>query len=164
MRVYLVGGAVRDELLGRPVHERDWVVVGATPAELEAYLASPTGDDPEDIRRMKTYLDSLKKRLAEPHKSCRLVSSTNSTVIPFAMMMRDATHIRAFGLDVKLNDHNMLSDQNRNSTGWENASSKPDVFPKFRRGASEVRGKSMGILGCRSSGENRDEHKTCGRV
>jgi tRNA nucleotidyltransferase (CCA-adding enzyme) len=35
MEVYLVGGAVRDRLLGRPVHERDWVVVGATPEELE---------------------------------------------------------------------------------------------------------------------------------
>jgi tRNA nucleotidyltransferase (CCA-adding enzyme) len=31
MKVYLVGGAVRDELLGYPVHERDWVVVGAKP-------------------------------------------------------------------------------------------------------------------------------------
>jgi len=30
MEVYLVGGAVRDELLGLPVKERDWVVVGAT--------------------------------------------------------------------------------------------------------------------------------------
>ncbi len=35
MQVYLVGGAVRDELLGLPVRERDWVVVGAAPAELE---------------------------------------------------------------------------------------------------------------------------------
>jgi tRNA nucleotidyltransferase (CCA-adding enzyme) len=35
MRVYLVGGAVRDRLLGLPVRERDWVVVGAQPAELE---------------------------------------------------------------------------------------------------------------------------------
>ncbi|MBS0387640.1 MAG: multifunctional CCA tRNA nucleotidyl transferase/2'3'-cyclic phosphodiesterase/2'nucleotidase/phosphatase [Proteobacteria bacterium] len=35
MQVYLVGGAVRDELLGQPVRERDWVVVGSTPAELE---------------------------------------------------------------------------------------------------------------------------------
>jgi len=30
MKTYLVGGAVRDQLLGLPVHERDWAVVGAT--------------------------------------------------------------------------------------------------------------------------------------
>ena len=37
MEVYLVGGAVRDELLCLPVRERDWVVVGSTPeAMLEA--------------------------------------------------------------------------------------------------------------------------------
>jgi tRNA nucleotidyltransferase (CCA-adding enzyme) len=35
MEVYLVGGAVRDQLLGLPVHERDWVVVGARPEDLE---------------------------------------------------------------------------------------------------------------------------------
>ena len=35
MQVYLVGGAVRDQLLGRAVGERDWVVVGATPQEME---------------------------------------------------------------------------------------------------------------------------------
>jgi tRNA nucleotidyltransferase (CCA-adding enzyme) len=35
MQVYLVGGAVRDELLGLPVPERDWVVVGATSEELQ---------------------------------------------------------------------------------------------------------------------------------
>ena len=34
MRVFLVGGAVRDEQLGIPVKERDWCVVGATPDEL----------------------------------------------------------------------------------------------------------------------------------
>ncbi len=45
MEVYLVGGAVRDELLGRPVGERDWVVVGATPAELEARGYRPVGRD-----------------------------------------------------------------------------------------------------------------------
>lgn len=33
---YLVGGAVRDELLGKPVADRDWVVVGATPEEMLA--------------------------------------------------------------------------------------------------------------------------------
>ncbi len=35
MEVYLVGGAVRDRLLGLPFHERDWVVVGARPEDLE---------------------------------------------------------------------------------------------------------------------------------
>jgi tRNA nucleotidyltransferase (CCA-adding enzyme) len=35
MQVYLVGGAVRDELLGLQVSERDWVVVGATPQQME---------------------------------------------------------------------------------------------------------------------------------
>ncbi|MCL5799156.1 MAG: multifunctional CCA tRNA nucleotidyl transferase/2'3'-cyclic phosphodiesterase/2'nucleotidase/phosphatase, partial [Gammaproteobacteria bacterium] len=36
MEIYLVGGAVRDRLLGRPVHERDWVVVGARPEDMLA--------------------------------------------------------------------------------------------------------------------------------
>lgn len=43
MQVYLVGGAVRDRLLGRPVRERDWVVVGADPAELTARGFTPVG-------------------------------------------------------------------------------------------------------------------------
>lgn len=34
VKIYLVGGAVRDRLLGLPVKERDWVVVGGTPAEM----------------------------------------------------------------------------------------------------------------------------------
>jgi tRNA nucleotidyltransferase (CCA-adding enzyme) len=34
MQIYLVGGAVRDKLLGLPVREKDWVVVGASPQEL----------------------------------------------------------------------------------------------------------------------------------
>jgi tRNA nucleotidyltransferase (CCA-adding enzyme) len=43
--IYLVGGAVRDSLLGRPVAERDWVVVGATPEELQAQGFAPVGRD-----------------------------------------------------------------------------------------------------------------------
>ena len=45
MNAYLVGGAVRDELLGRPVAERDWVVVGATPEELRARGYREVGRD-----------------------------------------------------------------------------------------------------------------------
>ena len=36
MKIYAVGGSVRDELLGRPVADRDWVVVGSTPEEMAA--------------------------------------------------------------------------------------------------------------------------------
>src|SRR4051812_18657501 len=43
MEVYLVGGAVRDQLLGLPVHERDWVVVGARPEDLERAGYLPVG-------------------------------------------------------------------------------------------------------------------------
>ena len=45
MEIYLVGGAVRDELLGLPVNERDWCVVGATPADLENLGYKPVGKD-----------------------------------------------------------------------------------------------------------------------
>jgi len=45
MKVYLVGGAVRDELLGLPVTERDWCVVGATPDDMEAKGFRPVGKD-----------------------------------------------------------------------------------------------------------------------
>ncbi len=45
MQVYLVGGAVRDRLLGLPVRERDWVVVGATPQEMLALGYTPVGKD-----------------------------------------------------------------------------------------------------------------------
>lgn len=45
MQVYLVGGAVRDQLLGREVTERDWVVVGSTPEELRRAGYIPVGRD-----------------------------------------------------------------------------------------------------------------------
>ncbi|GAB2456588.1 multifunctional CCA addition/repair protein [Comamonas humi] len=45
MQIYLVGGAVRDQLLGRPVHDHDWVVVGATPEQMSAQGFMPVGKD-----------------------------------------------------------------------------------------------------------------------
>ncbi len=45
MKVYLVGGAVRDELLGLDVDERDWVVVGATPESMRLAGYRPVGRD-----------------------------------------------------------------------------------------------------------------------
>ena len=45
VKFYRVGGSVRDELLGRPVADRDWVVVGATPEILIASGYKPVGRD-----------------------------------------------------------------------------------------------------------------------
>jgi len=45
MKVHLVGGAVRDALLGLSVGERDWVVTGATPEEMTAQGFLPVGRD-----------------------------------------------------------------------------------------------------------------------
>jgi tRNA nucleotidyltransferase (CCA-adding enzyme) len=45
MQTYMVGGAVRDALLGLPVNDHDWVVVGATPQEMIAAGYLPVGKD-----------------------------------------------------------------------------------------------------------------------
>lgn len=45
MKIYCVGGAVRDELLGLPVKDRDYVVVGATPEEMVRQGFKPVGRD-----------------------------------------------------------------------------------------------------------------------
>jgi len=45
LEVYLVGGAVRDALLGRPVSERDYVVVGATPQQMQERGFQQVGKD-----------------------------------------------------------------------------------------------------------------------
>ena len=45
MQTWIVGGAVRDALLGLPVNDRDWVVVGATPQQLIAAGFLPVGKD-----------------------------------------------------------------------------------------------------------------------
>ncbi len=45
MQIFKVGGAVRDQLLGRTVKDIDWVVVGATPEQMRAQGFRPVGDD-----------------------------------------------------------------------------------------------------------------------
>ena len=45
MNIFLVGGAVRDELLGLPVTEKDWCVTGATPGQMADLGYRPVGKD-----------------------------------------------------------------------------------------------------------------------
>ena len=44
-KIYCVGGAVRDRLLGLPVQDHDWVVVGSTPEDMAAHGFQPVGKD-----------------------------------------------------------------------------------------------------------------------
>jgi predicted aspartyl protease len=91
-----------------PEIREEWI--GTLPAkqripEIEAYLASPSGDDPDDIRHLQMYLDFLKKQAEEPHKACHLVSANTAAEVPFIPLMENATRVRAYGLEVKLNNH-----------------------------------------------------------
>ena len=43
MKIYVVGGAIRDQLLGLPVKDLDYVVVGATPEQMLAQGYTPVG-------------------------------------------------------------------------------------------------------------------------
>ena len=45
MKTYLIGGAVRDKLLGIPVKDNDWVVTGSTPEEMRQKNFTPVGKD-----------------------------------------------------------------------------------------------------------------------
>jgi predicted aspartyl protease len=72
---------------------------------LEEYLNSPTGADPDDQRQLRFYLDGLKKLAAQPRKPCLLTSNSNRTELPFVRIMQGANSVRAYGLDVKLNEH-----------------------------------------------------------
>jgi len=63
MQVYLVGGAVRDQLLGIRVRERDWVVVGAEPADLEKLGYVPVGRDFPVFLHPKTHEEYALARL-----------------------------------------------------------------------------------------------------
>lgn len=73
-------------------------------AEIERYLAAPEGDAPEETRRLSQHLDMLKATASGFPTECRLVSDATTAEIPFINLMRDATHIEAFGLDVRLNN------------------------------------------------------------
>ena len=84
MQVYLVGGAVRDRLLGRPVHERDWVVVGATPEDLERQGYVPVGKEFPVFLHPQTHeeyaLARLERKVAPGYRGFTTQFSPNVTL------------------------------------------------------------------------------------
>jgi predicted aspartyl protease len=75
-------------------------------AAIEAYLAGPHPDDPEEIQYLKHYLDFLKATIDKPVHACRLVSKLDQTDTNLQRMFRDPRTIIGYSLPVKLNDRN----------------------------------------------------------
>ncbi len=75
-------------------------------AAIEAYLAGPHPDDPEQTEYLQHYLEFLKATVDKPVHACRLVSKVEQTDTKLQRMLRDPRHIVGYGLTVKLNDRN----------------------------------------------------------
>lgn len=84
MKIYPVGGAVRDRLLGLPIQDRDWVVVGATPAEMLALGFKPVGRDFPVFLHPQTHeeyaLARTEKKRAPGYKGFEVYASPEVTL------------------------------------------------------------------------------------
>ena len=84
MKIYLVGGAVRDTLLGIEVKERDWVVVGATPESMIELGYKQVGSDfPVFIHpdtKEEYALARTERKSGTGHKSFSFNTKTNVTL------------------------------------------------------------------------------------
>jgi tRNA nucleotidyltransferase (CCA-adding enzyme) len=102
MKVYCVGGAVRDELLGLPVKDRDYVVVGSTPEAMLALGYKPVGKDFPVFLHPKTHeeyaLARTERKTAAGYKGFAVHASPNIT-LPEDLSRRDLT-INAIAKDV----------------------------------------------------------------
>jgi hypothetical protein len=72
---------------------------------LEAYLAGPHPDDPEETQWMQEYLDFLTATVDKPVHACKLVSKVEQTETKLAALVPDGHHMSGIELSVNLNDH-----------------------------------------------------------
>lgn len=84
LQVYLVGGAVRDALLNKPIKERDWVIVGATPEEMIAQGFQPVGKDFPVFLHPKTHeeyaLARTERKTGKGYKGFHFYTSPDVTL------------------------------------------------------------------------------------
>lgn len=94
MQVYLVGGAVRDELLSLPIKDRDWVVVGATPLQMEEQGFRPVGKDFPVFLHPKTHeeyaLARTERKQGKGYKGFTVIASPEVT-LEEDLLRRDLT-------------------------------------------------------------------------
>lgn len=84
MKTYCVGGAVRDQLLGLPVQDRDFVVVGATPEQMVAKGYRPVGKDFPVFLHPKTHdeyaLARTERKTAKGYKGFQVFAAPEVTL------------------------------------------------------------------------------------
>lgn len=84
MEIYCVGGAVRDELLGLPIQDHDWVIVGATPEQLVAQGYKPVGKDFPVFLHPKTHeeyaLARTERKTARGYKGFSVYAAPDVTL------------------------------------------------------------------------------------
>ncbi|UJO99555.1 MAG: multifunctional CCA tRNA nucleotidyl transferase/2'3'-cyclic phosphodiesterase/2'nucleotidase/phosphatase, partial [Nitrosomonas sp.] len=84
MKTYLVGGSVRDELLGLPVKDHDYVVVGASPEEMEQLGYRPVGKDFPVFLRPQTHeqyaLARTERKISRGYKGFEVFTSPQVTL------------------------------------------------------------------------------------
>ena len=124
MKIYRVGGSVRDELLGLPVQDRDWVVVGATPEQMTAQGYLPVGKDFPVFLHPKTReeyaLARTERKTARGYKGFAIHTSAEVT-LEEDLARRDLT-INSIAIE----DHSTLGNgQNSLKNGPEEPSGGP---------------------------------------
>jgi len=84
MKIYTVGGAVRDELLGLAVQDKDYVVVGAAPEQMEALGYKPVGKDFPVFLHPRTHeeyaLARTERKTAKGYKGFQVYASPDVTL------------------------------------------------------------------------------------
>ena len=76
--------------------------------EMEAYLAAPRGDSPEQRGFLQADLGHLKAWASEPRKPCTMSSPATNLEVPFVAIQDVRAETIAYGLNVKVNDHTVL--------------------------------------------------------
>jgi len=103
--IYCVGGAVRDQLLGLPVKDHDWVVVGSTPEQMEARGFKAVGSDFPVFLHPKTHeeyaLARTERKVAQGYKGFTVYTSPDVT-LEQDLLRRDFT-INAIAQDANGN-------------------------------------------------------------
>src|SRR5574340_1475619 len=114
-KIYCVGGAVRDQLLGLPVQDRDWVVVGSTPEMMVAQGFQPVGKDFPVFLHPETHeeyaLARTERKTARGYKGFAVYAAPDVT-LEQDLLRRDFTiNAIAEDADGKLIDpHNGVAD------------------------------------------------------